>query len=174
MKTTAAAVIAASLSLSACETNEQMGQVIGGLIGAGAGYAIAGDDDDTMKAIAVIAGASVGAWIGGNLGRGLDERERARLTQSTQTMLATGVPYNSPLRSPNAAMETAPGAPSSSWTSPTHPESVSGKSTLVEVSSTNGGGECRTVRQLVVRNGKETSEDTRFCRISPSSPWTPS
>lgn len=173
MKTAAILISVSALMVSACETNEQMGQVIGGLIGAGVGYAAAGDDDDTVKAIAVIAGAGLGAWIGGNLGRGLDERERERIAMSTQNVLGADVPRNSPLRSSNAAMETTPGAPSAGWTSPTHPQSVSGSSTLVQVSGNGRSGECRTVRQLVVKNGKETLEDTRFCRSDPSSPWTP-
>lgn len=170
---TAAITLASTLALTACETNEQMGQVIGGILGAGAGYAAAGDDDDTVKAIAVIAGASLGAWIGGNIGRGLDQRERERLAASTQNVLAMDVPANSPLRS-SSVREYGPApayAPSSNWTSPTNPNSVSGKSTLVEVSSAGSAGECRTVRQLVIRNGQETSEDARFCRTSPSAPW---
>ncbi len=173
MKAAAILISVSALALSACETNEQMGQVIGGLIGAGVGYAAAGDDDDTVKAIAVIAGAGIGAWIGGNLGRGLDQRERERIAMSTQNVLGADVPRNSPLRSPGASMEATPGAPSSGWTSPTHPQSVSGKSTLVQVSGNGRTGECRTVRQLVVRNGKEAMEDTRFCRSDPSSPWAP-
>jgi surface antigen len=173
MKTPLTLIAASALAMSACETNEQMGQVIGGLIGAGVGYAAAGDDDDTVKAIAVIAGAGIGAWIGGNLGRGLDERERERISMSTQNVLGADVPRNSPLRASNAASETTPDAPSYGWTSPTHPQTISGKSTLVQVARDGRTGECRTVRQLVVRNGKETVEDTRFCRSDPFSPWTP-
>lgn len=170
---TAAIAIAGSLVLTACESNERMGQVIGGILGAGAGYAAAGDDDDTVKVAAVLAGAALGAWIGGNVGRGLDQKERERLATSTQNVLAMDVPANSPLRS-SSVREYGPApayAPSSNWTSPTNPGSVSGKSTLVEVSNTSGSGECRTVRQLVIRNGQETSEDARFCRSNPSAPW---
>lgn len=170
---TAAIALASMAALTACESNERMGQVIGGILGAGAGYAAAGDDDDTVKVAAVIAGAALGAWIGGNVGRGLDERERERLAMSTQNVLAMDVPANSPLRS-SSAREYGPApayAPSSNWTSPTNPKSVSGKSTLVEVADSGRAGECRTVRQLVIRNGQETSEDARFCRSSPSAPW---
>lgn len=170
---TAAIVLASTLAVAACETNEQMGQVIGGILGAGAGYAAAGDDDDSVKVAAVIAGAALGAWVGGNVGRGLDRRERERLAASTQNVLAMDVPANSPLRSSNVR-EYGPApayAPSSNWTSPTNPDSVSGKSTLVEVSNNGRAGECRTVRQLVIRNGQETSEDARFCRANPSAPW---
>jgi surface antigen len=176
MKTTAKAaalVMAGSLTLSACETNEQMGQMLGALAGAGLGAMVAGDDDDTMVAIAVLGGAAIGAWIGGNIGRGLDERERERLAVSTKQLLDQPVPSNSPLRYQSAtnspeAMRTAP---SVDWTSPTNPQTVSGKTTLLEVTQ-NGQGECKTVRQLVVRNGQRTSEDARFCRANASSPWT--
>jgi surface antigen len=168
---TAAMVVAGSLTLAACETNEEMGQLIGGVLGAGLGLAVAGDDDDTMKAIAVIAGAGLGSWIGGNIGRGLDERERERLAQSTQNVLAVEVPRNSPLRSSNGAYAAPASAPSSVWTSPTNPTTVSGKTTLLQVADTGGGGECRTVRQLVVKNGQETSEDVKLCRQSASGGW---
>lgn len=167
---TAAVVLAGSLAVSACETNEEMGQMFGALAGAGLGLALAGDDDDTMKAIAVVAGASLGAWIGGNIGRGLDEKERERLAASTQQVLAMEVPANSPLRTAGASSAPTPSAPSASWTSPTNPNSVSGKTTLVQVSS-DGGGECRTVKQLVVKDGQEQSEDARFCRADANSQW---
>lgn len=165
---TAAIVVAGALGLSACETNEEMGQLLGGLAGAGLGLAIAGDDDDTMKALAVVAGAGLGAWIGGNIGRGLDERERERLAQSTQQVLAMDVPASSPLRAsqPVAASE----APSVVWDSPTKPGVVSGKTTLLQVSDTSNGGQCRKVRQAVTRNGQESFEDVQMCK-SPGGAW---
>lgn len=168
---TAALTLAGTLALAACETNEEWGQMMGALGGAALGIAIAGDDDPTMVALAAAAGAGLGMWIGGNLGRGLDEKERARLAGSTQQVLAMEVPSGSPLRSPNAASQPASQSPSASWTSPTNPTTVSGKSTLLEVASNGGLGECRTVRQLVVKNGEETSEDARFCRADASSAW---
>jgi len=165
---TAAIVMAGALSVSACETNEQMGQLLGGIAGAGLGLALAGDDDDTMKALAVVAGAGLGAWIGGNIGRGLDERERERLAQSTQQVLAMDVPASSPLRSsqPVAPSE----APSVVWDSPTKPGVVSGKTTLLQVSDTSNGGQCRKVRQAVTRNGQESFEDVQMCK-SPGGSW---
>ncbi|HVY89782.1 MAG TPA: hypothetical protein VG942_12990 [Hyphomonadaceae bacterium] len=167
-----AVALASVITLSACETNEQTGQLIGGLLGAGAGYAAAGkNNNDTVKALAVIAGAGLGAWIGGNIGRGLDQKEREKLAMSTQTVLNAPVPANSPLRAPKPAPQAAASAPSSVWTSPTNPNSVSGKSTVTQVSSTNTGGECRTVRQLVVKNGQEMSEDVKFCRQTANAAW---
>lgn len=170
---TAAVVLAGALSVSACETNEEWGQVLGAIGGAALGVAIAGDDDDTMVAIAAIAGASLGAWIGGNIGRGLDEQERERMATSTQQVLAMEVPRGSPLRSSSAASAPAPAAPSAAWTSPTNPTTVSGKTTLLQVADNGSSGECRTVRQLVVKNGTEQSEDVKFCRQTASSQWQP-
>ncbi len=159
---TAAIAVAGALAVSACETNEDMGQMFGALAGAGLGLALAGEDDDTMKAIAVVAGASLGAWVGGNIGRGLDERERERLAQSTQQVLAMDVPASSPLRSPSAAWESE--APSVSWESPTQPGEVSGTTTLLAVADTANGGQCRKVRQAVTRNGRESFEDVQMCK----------
>lgn len=170
---TAAIVLAGSLSLSACETNEEWGQLLGAVGGAALGVALAGDDDDTVVALAALAGAGLGAWIGGNIGRGLDERERERLAGSTQQVLAMEVPPASPLRSANAAAAPSASAPSAAWTSPTNPTTVSGKTTLLQVASNGSSGECRTVRQLVVKNGSETSEDVQFCRQTASSQWQP-
>ena len=169
---TAALTMASVLALSACATNEQTGQVIGGLLGAGAGYAAAGkNNNDTVKTLAVLAGAGLGAWIGGNIGRGLDQKEREKLAMSTQSVLDTPIASNSALRAQQPSAQAVATAPSSGWTSPTNPNTVSGKSTVTQVSSTNAGGECRTVRQLVVKNGQESSEDVRFCRQSANAAW---
>lgn len=169
---TVAMALAGSLALSACETNEEMGQMLGALAGAGLGLALAGDDDDTMKALAVVAGAGLGAWIGGNIGRGLDEQERQRLAASTQQVLDMEVPAQSPLRAPAAATASAPpaNAPSAVWDSPTKPGVVSGKTTLLAVSDTNNGGQCRKVRQAVTRNGQESFEDVQMCK-QPGGAW---
>ena len=120
----------------------------------------------------MLAGAGIGAWIGGNIGRGLDERERERMASSTQGALALDAPRNASYRKPGASSEIGAGSPSVPWTSPTHP-GVSGRSAVVESTATPRGGECRTIRQIVVRNGHETYEDVRFCRSGPSSPWNP-
>lgn len=170
---TAAIVLAGSVSLSACETNEEWGQMLGALGGAALGVALAGDDDPAMVALAAIAGASLGSWLGGNIGRGLDEQERERLAGSTQQVLAMEVPPASPLRAPNAAATPIAAAPSAAWTSPTNPTTVSGKTTLLQVAAQGSSGECRTVRQLVVKNGTEVSEDVQFCRQTASSQWQP-
>lgn len=165
-------VLAGTLAVSACETNEDMGQMFGALAGAGLGLALAGDDDDTMKAIAVVAGASLGAWVGGNIGRGLDEQERGRLAASTQQVLDMDVPSYSSLRAASAGDAPTAESPSVDWESPTKPGVVSGKTTLLKVSDTASGGQCRKVRQAVTRNGQESFEDVQMCK-QPGGGWQP-
>jgi surface antigen len=174
---TAAIALAGALTVSACETNEEMGQMLGALAGAGLGLALAGDDDDTMKAIALVAGASLGAWIGGNIGRGLDEQERQRLANSAQQVLAMEVPASSPLRTAPTSTTVAAApppadAPTVAWDSPTNPGVVSGKTTLLAVNATANGGECRKMRQAVTRNGQESFEDVQMCK-SAGGGWQP-
>lgn len=74
------------------------------------------------------------------------------------------VPANSPLRAsqPVSASE----APSVTWDSPTKPGAVSGKTTLLAVSDTSNGGQCRKVRQAVTRNGQESFEDVQMCKTA--------
>jgi surface antigen len=165
-----AVALAGALAVSACEPNEEMGQMFGALAGAGLGLALAGDDDDTMKALAVVAGAGLGAWIGGNIGRGLDEQERQRLAASTQQVLDMEVPASSPLRSQAAAASPPAEAPAVVWDSPTKPGVVSGKTTLLQVADTGNGGQCRKVRQAVTRNGQESFEDVQMCK-QPGGSW---
>ena len=48
---------------------------------------------------------------------------------------------------------------------------VGRRTTLLQVSGDGGGGECRTVRQLVVANGQEEQQDVQFCRSAPGAQW---
>lgn len=176
MKTSAKAVavaMAGTLAVSACESNEEMWGTLGALGGAVAAGMLVGDDNGAVLAAAVLAGAAAGGWLGANFGRGLDEAERERVAASTQQVLNQEVPRNSPLRGASAAYspQAAAVAPTSVWTSPTNPQTVSGKTTLLQVNADGGGGECRTVRQLVVVNGNEETQDAQFCRSSASAQW---
>ena len=176
MNTSAKAVavaMAGTLAVSACESNEEFWGTMGALTGAVAAGMLVGDDNGALLAAAVIAGAAAGGWLGANFGRGLDEAERERVAASTQQVLNQEIPSNSPLRSASAAYssQAAAVAPAVTWTSPTNPQTVSGKTTLLQVASDGGSGECRTVRQLVVVNGREEAQDTQFCRSSASTQW---
>lgn len=176
MKTSAKAIavaMAGTLAVSACESNEEFWGTMGALGGAVAAGMLVGDDNGAVLAAAVLAGAAAGGWLGANFGRGLDEAERERVAATTQQVLNQEVPRSSPLRSASAAYspQAAAVAPTANWTSPTNPQSVSGKTTLLQVSADGGGGECRTVRQLVVVNGQEETQDAQFCRSSASAQW---
>lgn len=177
MKTSAKAVavaMAGTLAVSACESNEELWGTMGALGGALAAGMLVGDDNGAVLAAAVIAGAAAGGWLGANFGRGLDEAERERVAASTQQVLSLEIPSNSPLRSASAAYspQAAAVAPAVTWTSPTNPQTVSGRTTLLQVAADGGGGgECRTVRQLVVVNGNEEAQDTQFCRPNAGAQW---
>lgn len=172
-RTAIAVAMAGTLALSACETNEEFWGTMGAVTGAVAAGMLVGDDNGAVLAAAVIGGALAGQWLGANFGRGLDEAERERAARSTQQVLNQEVPTNSPLRSASAAYspQAASVAPSVSWKSDDNPDTVSGRSTLLQVASDGGGGECRTVRQLVVVNGQEETQDAQFCRSSPDAQW---
>lgn len=176
MNTSAKAVavaMAGTLAVSACESNEELWGTMGALGGALAAGMLVGDDNGAVLAAAVIAGAAAGGWLGANFGRGLDEAERERVAASTQQVLSQEIPSNSPLRSASAAYspQAAAVAPAVTWTSPTNPQTVSGRTTLLQVAADGGGGECRTVRQLVVVNGNEEAQDTQFCRPNAGAQW---
>ncbi len=103
------------------------------------------------------------------------QADRDRIAATTQQVLLQEVPANSPLRSASAASspQAAAAAPSANWSSSTNPGTVSGKSTLLQVASAGAGsGECRTVRQLIIVEGKEATRDVAFCRSGPGEQWT--
>jgi surface antigen len=168
-----AVALAGTLAVSACETEEEFWGTMGALGGGLAAGMLVGDDNGAVLAAAVIAGAAAGGWLGANFGRGLDEAERERAAASTQRVLNQEIPSNSPLRSASATYspQAAAVAPTADWTSPTNPQTVSGRTTLLQVAADGGGGECRTVRQLVVVNGREEAQDAQFCRANASSQW---
>lgn len=85
-------VMASSLALSGCATNqgqnEQAGMVIGGLLGGVLGSQVG---EGNGRTAAIIAGSLVGAAIGGNVGRSMDEVDRMKTAQTLETV-RTGVP----------------------------------------------------------------------------------
>ena len=69
--------------------DQQLGTVIGGAIGAGAGYFVGPKNG---KAIATALGAGAGALIGGAIGRQLDEADRERAQEATMEALNQPIP----------------------------------------------------------------------------------
>lgn len=84
--------LATTLAVSGCATHqgpqEQTGMVIGGILGGVLGNQVGGGHGRTA---AIIAGTLAGAAIGGAIGQNMDANDRARVSQSLETV-RTGVP----------------------------------------------------------------------------------
>lgn len=78
--------VAATVSYG-CATNEQTGQLIGGVAGAAAGTQVGGGSGRT---IATVGGALIGAFIGGQIGNRMDDRDHERTSLALENS-ATGV-----------------------------------------------------------------------------------
>jgi uncharacterized protein YgiM (DUF1202 family) len=90
-KNLAVATLSVALLASCADTNQfsktQIGAALGTLAGAAAGAAASGKGDKTKG---VLIGAMLGGLAGGAVGNMLDERDRARLAQSTEEAIVTG------------------------------------------------------------------------------------
>jgi surface antigen len=85
-----AAMLAASLTLAGCQTtNQDIGTVAGAVAGAAVGSQIG---SGSGRVIATIVGAAAGAWVGNRIGQYLDERDRERMAEATQTTAVSGEP----------------------------------------------------------------------------------
>lgn len=71
-------------SLTACD-NEQVGTLAGAAAGAAAGRAIGGDGY-----LGVIVGAVAGAYLGNQVAKWLDDRDRQKIDQTAQGALSDG------------------------------------------------------------------------------------
>lgn len=159
-----ATAMAGVVSVSACAE-------LGGALGCVGGIALAsaiGANDTEAAAL-----CAVGATLGYVWGQYLDEQEKAKAEASAQMALNQEVPSNSPLRASASYSTQAAAAVAQpvQWTSDTRPGTVSGRSTLLKVSSDGSGGECRTVQQLAVVDGQEDVQDVQYCRSSPNAQW---
>lgn len=77
-----------AFSLGACDaSNEQIGTIAGAIGGAVVGDALGGHG--TEKVILIAAGTLAGAWLGGSIGRRLDEADRQYMATNTQQALET-------------------------------------------------------------------------------------
>jgi surface antigen len=76
-------LIASSLSLAGCQTNqEQTGQVIGAIAGGVLGNQVG---SGSGRVAATIAGTMLGGYLGGQVGRTMDENDRYRANQALDT-----------------------------------------------------------------------------------------
>ena len=148
---TIALSLVAGLALSACEgagTKETIGgasgAVLGGVLGAQVGKG-------QGQLIAVGLGAVLGALAGSSIGRSLDEVDKMKMSQTTQT-----------------ALENQPDKATSSWVNPN--TGHSGTVTPHETYQTDSGQYCREFTQTVNIGGNEEQAYGTACR-QPDGSW---
>jgi surface antigen len=151
-------VIAVVASLSACDTNQQNG----GLLGAGAGGALGGllgnavgkgSGKTTSTVIGAVGGALAGYFVGSAIGSKLDSKDRTKAETATTAALHQPTQRARPIR----------------WKS--DHSGNNGQAQLVEVEpASGGGGECRTVREIAYIKGEEVTQNSKYCR-SPAGEW---
>ena len=142
---------AITLTVTACESNRDMGILAGAAAGAAAGSRVG---DGGGRAAAIIIGALIGAVAGGVIGEKLDEAERIKKEAAARA----------------AAQEEGPVI----WRSDKDPATYGRAEQLPEPESARPGSDgqqadaerkCRTVREIVVIKGKESKEETRYCLV---------
>ena len=133
------AVIASSMSLSACSSlnNEEVGSLAGGVIGGLVGSRFGGG---AGQVIATGAGTLVGAYIGSNIGKTMDRQDQMRLEK---------------------ALERTKVGKSQSWTNPDSGNKYSVKPTKTYY---NGDTPCRTFSTTAYINGKKEVVHGKACR----------
>lgn len=146
-----AIALIAGLSLSACEGAGQKetvgglgGAVLGGLLGAQFGKG-------TGQLIAVGAGAVLGGLAGSSIGRTMDDVDKMKMSQTTQT-----------------ALESQPDNATSSWVNPNtgHSGTVTPQTTY----QADSGEYCREFVQTVEIGGKTEDAYGTACR-QPDGAW---
>ena len=125
-----AAVAVLSLTLIGCAGNNQTLRTVLGA-GAGAGIAQAAGGGT----VAIVAGAVAGAWLGSEIGKSMDQRDRMAMQETTQT-----------------ALSNSPSGSTSSWSNPD--SGNSGTVTPQQQFTNNNGRPCREFQQSVNVDGK--------------------
>ena len=154
-------VVAALGLVTACTTSDSGGpsnQAMGTFMGAAVGGAVGGLAFGSAGG--VIGGALVGALAGNLVGRALDQQERARLAQATQSAFVADtnaqttytVEPTTRLSTPPTVVAARPVAP------PTHRAD---------------GSTCRPIELTATKNGQTTTETTTFCKAAGSSDLKP-
>lgn len=85
--------LAAAVAITGCKTdNESIGAVIGGIGGAAATYGITSalGGDSTVSAIAAAGGGVLGAYLGSEIGRRLDEADREKAAAASAKAVTNG------------------------------------------------------------------------------------
>lgn len=144
--------LACVVSLAGCETTgkkENIGAFAGAVIGGLAGGAFG---SDTGQAVGIMAGVAVGAIVGSLIGKRLDEADRLKAERATQAALAM------------------PKGETVEWKSEKQPQTW-GTITTTSEPVQKAAKTCRSVREVVVIEGKEQSRTSEYCR-SPDGRWS--
>ena len=156
--------IVAALGLAtACTTSDSGGpsnQAMGTVMGAAVGGAVGGLAFGSVGG--VVGGALVGALAGNLVGRALDQQERARLAQATQTAFTaeTNVPTTYTVEPTSRSASTAP------------PTTVGARPVAAPTTRADGST-CRPIELTATKNGQTTTETTTFCKASGSNDLKP-
>jgi surface antigen len=150
------------LATAACTTtndgsgpsNQAMGTALGAVVGGAVGGLAFG------SAGGIIGGALVGALAGNLVGRALDQQERERLAQATQSAFVadTNVPTTYTVQ-PTSSSGTATQAP---------PTVVSARP-VAPATTRSDGSTCRPIELSSTKNGQTTTDTTTFCKSAGSS-----
>ncbi|MBO6835829.1 MAG: RT0821/Lpp0805 family surface protein [Alphaproteobacteria bacterium] len=140
-----ALALVAGLGLSACEgagNKETIGTVGGAVIGGVLGSKLG---KGTGQLVAVGAGAVLGGLVGSSIGRSLDDVDKMKMHDTTQT-----------------ALEKQPDNSTSSWVNPN--TGHSGTVTPQQTYNTESGQPCREFTQTVTIGGKSEEAYGTACR----------
>ncbi|MPZ31854.1 MAG: hypothetical protein GEV13_12800 [Rhodospirillales bacterium] len=165
----AVGIVAALGLATACTSSESGGpsnQAMGTFMGAAVGGAVGGLAFGSAGG--VIGGALVGALAGNLVGRALDNQERARLAQATQTAFTaeTNMPTNYTVEPTSTSTST-----STSASAP--PPTVVGAKPVAPATTRADGSTCRPIELTATKNGQTTTETTTFCKVAGSNDLKP-
>ncbi len=155
--------IVAALGLATgCTTSESGGpsnQTMGTIMGAAVGGTVGGLAFGSAGG--VVGGALVGALAGNLVGRALDNQERQRLAQATQSAFVaeTNVPTTYTVEKPNQ--------PASAPATVVQAKPVGPKAGRAD------GSTCRPIELTATKNGQTTTETQTFCQAAGSSELKP-
>src|SRR6478752_2143020 len=133
-------------------------QTMGTVLGAGLGGTIGGLAFGSAGG--VIGGALVGALAGNLVGRALDQQERARLAQATQSAFVADT----------NAQTTYTVEPT---TASSRPPTVVAARPVAPATTRADGSTCRPIELTATKNGQTTTETTTFCKASGSDDLKP-
>ncbi|MEX2455277.1 MAG: RT0821/Lpp0805 family surface protein [Rhodospirillaceae bacterium] len=144
-------VAAVALALAGCE-GQGMKQTGGTLVGGAAGGLLGSQfGSGTGQLVGTALGAVAGAWLGNEVGRSLDNADKAEMQRTSQN-----------------ALETSRSGTTSTWTNPD--TGNSGTVTPTQTYQTASGEYCREYQQTVSVGGKTEQAYGTACR-QPDGSW---